>query len=90
MKQRVHLYISGIVQGVVFRYFLKQTADALGIFGWAKNLAGGRVEVVFEGEKGAVKQAVNEAWQGPPAGKVREVEVVGEAWQGEKEFAIVR
>jgi acylphosphatase len=51
MKKQVHLYYSGTVQGVGFRYTARQIADDLGVYGWAKNLGDGRVEVVAEAEE---------------------------------------
>ncbi|MDO8536510.1 MAG: acylphosphatase [Candidatus Omnitrophota bacterium] len=53
MNKRLHIYYSGSVQGVGFRYTAERTALSLNITGWAKNLGDGRVELVCEGE-GAV------------------------------------
>lgn len=47
-------HVHGNVQGVGFRYWTKSQAKRLGIAGYAKNLADGRVEVVAEGELGHV------------------------------------
>ena len=43
--QAKRYFVSGIVQGVGFRFFVRQVADRLGIVGYAKNLRDGRVEV---------------------------------------------
>ena len=43
-------YITGIVQGVGFRYFVKRKADLYGIAGWVRNLPDGRVEVFAQGD----------------------------------------
>ena len=51
VKTRVHLFISGTVQGVFFRDSAKQVAQSMGITGYARNLQDGRVEIVAEGEK---------------------------------------
>ena len=50
-KTRVHIFVSGLVQGVFFRYFTKKTADKLNLKGWVKNLDDGRVEILAEGDE---------------------------------------
>jgi len=48
--KRVHLYISGLVQGVGFRWYARSQAAAVGgVAGFARNLPDGRVEIVAEG-----------------------------------------
>lgn len=73
--KRVHVFISGRVQGVFFRAFTKEKADELGLAGWVQNLPDGRVEAIFEGEPGQVERMVAWCRQGPPAGRVEQVEV---------------
>ena len=48
MNKCLHIYYSGSVQGVGFRYSAQSVALSLGITGWVKNLRDGRVEVVCE------------------------------------------
>ena len=48
---RVHVFISGKVQGVYFRQNTVGKAQELNVLGWIRNLKDGRVEAVFEGEK---------------------------------------
>ena len=47
----LHIYFSGNVQGVGFRYTARQVANGFSITGWVKNLKDGRVELLAEGEK---------------------------------------
>lgn len=70
----VHLFISGKVQGVGFRYNTKKKARELGISGWVRNLEDGRVEVLASGEEPAIAEFLQFCEQGPPAAWVRSVE----------------
>ena len=51
MPSRLHVYYSGYVQGVGFRYSVKQLSLEFDVTGWVKNLPDGRVEMVIEGER---------------------------------------
>lgn len=75
---RAHVLVSGRVQGVSFRYYTVQEAEAAGVSGWVRNLWDGRVEAVFEGDKESVERMVAWAKNGPPSARVEEVEV---EWQ---------
>jgi acylphosphatase len=50
-KKQVHVYYSGLVQGVGFRFTAERFANKLDIKGWVKNLDDGRVEIVAEGDE---------------------------------------
>ena len=56
MNKRFHIYYSGSVQGVGFRFTAQRLASSLGLTGWAKNLPDGRVEVLCEGREPALKE----------------------------------
>ena len=51
MPERLHVYFSGHVQGVGFRYSVKQLSLEFEVTGWVKNLPDGRVELMVEGER---------------------------------------
>ena len=82
-KARAHVYISGRVQGVNFRYYTRQRAQSLGLTGWVRNLRDGRVEAVFEGERERVERMLEWCAHGPPAAHVEGVETHWEAPSGE-------
>ena len=91
MQVRAHVYVSGRVQGVFFRWYTREEALRLGVKGWVRNLPDGRVEAVFEGEKEAVEQMIEFCRRGPPAARVEKVEVSWETPTGEfSTFKIVR
>ena len=54
MRRRLHVYYSGAVQGVGFRYTAQEIASDLGIEGWVRNLRDGRVEILADGEEKAL------------------------------------
>lgn len=83
MKKRVHLYISGRVQGVFFRDYMRDMASKVGATGWVRNLPDGRVEAVVEGEAEAVNAVVNWCHRGSPASRVDNVEVLEDVYRGE-------
>ncbi len=81
--KRVHVYISGRVQGVFYRAYTKDQAEKLGVKGWVRNLPDGRVEAVFEGPDDVVDEMVKWCWKGSPMSKVEDVEVIEEPYKGE-------
>lgn len=83
VKVRVHVFVSGRVQGVFFRQNTKRQADSLGVNGWVRNLPEGRVEAIFEGEESAVKTLVDYCYHGPSSARVDNVEVNYENYKGE-------
>jgi acylphosphatase len=83
MKVRAHVYISGHVTGVFFRYHTQLLARQLGVSGWVRNLRDGRVEAVFEGERGEVEEMLKFCRRGPPGAMVKDVEVRWEEYRGE-------
>lgn len=87
---RAHLFISGRVQGVNFRYYTRQEALTKGVKGWVRNLWDGRVEAVFQGEELTVRDLVDWCHTGPPSARVDKVEVQWETPSGDCEDFDVR
>lgn len=81
--QRIHVFISGRVQGVGFRYFTRLNALRLKLRGWVKNLDEGRVELTAEGPRDPLDQLLAKIRKGPRAAKVKDVEVKEEKPTGE-------
>jgi len=80
--QRVHVYISGLVQGVFFRAATRRAAAELDLTGWVRNMEDGRVEAVIEGEDESVDQMIAWCRKGPPASRVDDVKVSKEHFTG--------
>ncbi len=74
MRRAVHLYVSGRVQGVWYRGAMAREAARLGIDGWCRNLADGRVEAVVQGPADAVALIVAWCGQGPSGARVMDVQ----------------
>ncbi len=71
----VKLTVSGKVQGVGFRWFIKQQANKLGINGTVRNLANGNVEIEVEGEEENVNELIRYAKAGPSFSRVSQVNI---------------
>ena len=91
MKARARILVTGKVQGVFFRDFVRENAIRLGLTGWVRNISEGDVEMVVEGGKEKTLQLVEKLHQGPPAAQVKEVTVNWQAPEGEfSNFSISR
>jgi acylphosphatase len=87
---RIHAFISGRVQGVGFRNFTQSAAKRLGVTGWVKNLADGRVELVAEGDEKAIAALEKQVRKGPRPARVKNVEIKREKPTGLfKDFKVV-
>lgn len=76
-NRQLHAIVTGLVQGVSFRYYTQREARALGLTGWVRNRPDGSVEVLAEGSKGQLDQLVEFLNYGPSAAVVERVDV---AW----------
>jgi len=72
----IHIIISGMVQGVGFRFSTRQKASELGITGRVRNIRGGRVECIAEGDKDAIEKFIGWCRMGPPAASVESVQTI--------------
>lgn len=72
---RVHLLISGRVQGVTFRASTKRKAQSLELKGWVRNTDDGKVEAVIEGEKEKIEELIEWAERGPRLADVENIKI---------------
>ncbi|MCX6346314.1 MAG: acylphosphatase [Armatimonadetes bacterium] len=75
-QKRVHAVVQGRAQGVGFRYFVAEIAAHLQLTGVCRNLRNGDVEVIAEGEEGALEALVAALNRGPGGSRVDNVHVV--------------
>jgi acylphosphatase len=85
---RAHVFVSGNVQGVFFRYEARERARSRGLSGWVRNLPDGRVEAVFEGLEDPVEAMVEWCREGPRGAEVTDVEAVAEDPEGLQGFDV--
>jgi len=85
-----HVHVEGRVQGVGFRWHTRAEARALGVTGWVKNLADGRVEVWLEGQSSSVDALVAWLRRGPSGAYVEDIEVVDTTPRHPASFELLR
>lgn len=89
-KTRVHLIVSGRVQGVCFRAETQKVASRVGVTGWVRNRRDGTVEADVEGVKQDVISLIDWCKSGPPISRVEHVEVTWKEYQGVMDTFSVR
>lgn len=88
MQKRVYLLIKGSVQGVGYRYFCGRKAAEYGLYGYARNLPDGNVEVEAEGDSGMISDFIKDLRVGPFNASVRSVTVEELPLQNYSEFKL--
>ncbi|MEA1871953.1 MAG: acylphosphatase [Chloroflexota bacterium] len=81
---RLSATVYGRVQGVYFRYFVRNTARGLDLKGYVRNLGSGNaVEVQAEGEKPQLDRLLEQLKMGPPGARVKRVEIDWSDYSGQ-------
>ena len=78
IQKRIHIFITGRVQGVFFRQSTRVMAIKNNVTGWIRNLDDGRVEIVAEGEESNIDALIDWCKTGPANSRVDEFELVEE------------
>lgn len=87
----LHVVVRGRVQGVGFRWFVREEARAGGVAGWVRNTPDGAVEVAANGSAVALDRLRQRLREGPPGASVTAVEDLPPASEPlDQPFAIVR
>lgn len=89
MKKSVRLYITGTVQGVFFRAFVKENAEKQNVKGFTRNLEDGRVEVFLEGDVDKVNKMIELCKKGPRHSIIKNIQIKPERFQGFKTFKVL-
>ncbi len=87
-RRRIHVILSGHVQGVFFRRSTVEVAERLGLAGWVQNRGDGRVELEAEGPEEALDALLAFCRRGPERARVEELVVVHHPARGEVGFRV--
>jgi acylphosphatase len=86
----LHLIVSGVVQGVGFRYYVFRIAQSFAINGWVRNRYDGSVEIYAEGEESSLQGFLEEIRIGPRHAHVADIKINWQEYKGEyKDFRIM-
>lgn len=87
--RRVHVIVSGEVQGVGYRYTMRMFARDAGVAGWVRNRRDGTVEAEFEGDDAQVDAVLAWMADGPPGSRVTGARVTDAAPDGTRGFEVL-
>ena len=90
VQKRIHIFVTGRVQGVFFRQSTRVMAIKNNVNGWVHNLDDGRVEIIAEGETQNIDNLVTWCKTGPANSRVDEFELLDENYTDEFENFEVR
>ncbi|MCK5118259.1 MAG: acylphosphatase [Candidatus Latescibacteria bacterium] len=81
-QANLFVLVSGVVQVVGFRFFVRRLAHQYGLSGTVRNLPNGKVEIEAEGARGLLQDFLKEVRRGPASGYVSGVEISWRAFRG--------
>ncbi|MDO8459495.1 MAG: acylphosphatase [Nanoarchaeota archaeon] len=82
MKKAVKLTLTGAMQGIFFKNFMKENAQKFNVTGFVRKLEDGRMEIFIEGDREKVDAMSSICKEGPPHSQIRNVEEKEEKFQG--------
>jgi acylphosphatase len=85
----LHVRVSGRVQGVYYRGFTESCARRLGVCGWVRNVPGGGVEAMLEGDRQKVGELLKLMKSGPSSAMVSGIELSELKCKGYEDFKII-
>lgn len=87
--RRVHVLVTGDVQGVGYRYTMRMVARDAGVTGWVRNRRDGSVEAEVEGSPDQVDEVLAWMAEGPPGSRVESSTVTDVTPTGERGFEVL-
>jgi acylphosphatase len=89
MKKSVRIYISGAIQAIFYKAFIKENAERYNVKGFIRSLDDGRIEIFLEGNPEEVNKLTEFAKKGPRHTNVKNFEIKPEKFQGIKTFKVL-
>jgi len=89
MKKALRLYITGTLQGIFFRAFVKENAERYNVKGFVRNLEDGRIEIFLEGDANNVNKMIELCGKGPRHSQIKKVDMKPERFQDFKTFKVL-
>ena len=89
MKKSVRIYISGSIQTIFYKAFIKENAERFDVKGFIRSLDDGRVEIFLEGNPQEVNKLIELAKKGPKHTEIKIFELKPEKFQGMKNFKVL-
>jgi acylphosphatase len=80
---RIHIKVTGRVQGVGFRAFVLQASSLFDLTGWVRNVGYDQVEIIAEGPRNIMERFAETVKTGPRASRVDETNIEWESATGE-------
>lgn len=90
MKKATRLFITGNLQSMFYKLFIKEKADKLGVRGFLRILEDGKVDIFLEGDSEDVNAMAEICKNGPKYAQVRSFEQKDERLQDFKDFRILK
>jgi acylphosphatase len=88
--KRLSIVVHGRVQGVGFRYFVRDIAQRMNLSGWVRNLFDGGVEMEAQGDPSKLELFKKEIHEGPPLAFVKELKVVEIPDEKDEKMFVIR
>lgn len=89
MKKSVRIYISGNIQAIFYKAFVKENAERFNVKGFVRSLDDGRIEIFLEGNPEEVNKLIELSKKGPRHTNVKNFEIKPEKFQGMKNFKVL-
>ena len=83
MELRAHIIVTGVVQGVGFRFFAMRKARKMQLTGWVRNLHTGQVEIEVEGPRSLIESFIKDLRVGNTWANVTDMDVQWDSFTGQ-------